>query len=191
MQGTGIAIHPTNLPLDLLHSANLPKPARSFFATREISYQLTFVVMELIFTLGQINEAARQFWQQAGSSRVFAFHAPMGTGKTTFIAALCRELGVSAPCASPSFALVNEYPLPSGESVYHADLYRIDSEAEAREAGIEELLNSGAICLVEWPERAPGILPEDTLHLTMGIEPYSGKEGTEGMRYLRTFTEAS
>lgn len=147
--------------------------------------------MELTFTLAQIDAAAHQFWQQAGSSRVFAFHAPMGTGKTTFIAALCRALGVSAPCTSPSFALVNEYPLPSGESVYHADLYRLHSEGEAREAGIEELLNSGAICLVEWPERAPGIFPADTLHLTMGIEPHSGKGWAEGMRYLRTFTEAS
>jgi tRNA threonylcarbamoyladenosine biosynthesis protein TsaE len=147
--------------------------------------------MELRFTLDQIDAAARQFWQQVGNRRVFAFHAPMGTGKTTFIAALCRALGVVTPGSSPSFALVNEYQLANGEPVYHADLYRIDSEAEAREAGIEELLNSGAVCLVEWPEKAPGIFPPDTLHLIMQILPMPGEEGALGTRYLRTFTEAS
>lgn len=147
--------------------------------------------MELRFTLDQIDAAALQFWQQVGNSRVFAFHAPMGTGKTTFIAALCRALGVVTPGSSPSFALVNEYQLANGEPVYHADLYRIDSEAEAREAGIEELLYSGAVCLVEWPEKAPGIFPPDTIHLIMEILPVPGKEGVFGTRYLRTFTEAS
>ena len=91
--------------------------------------------MELTFTLDQIDEAALQFWQQAGQARVFAFHAPMGTGKTSFIIALCRALGAVTPGSSPSFALVNEYQLANGDPVYHADLYRIGSEAEAREAG--------------------------------------------------------
>jgi len=155
--------------------------------------------MELAFTLDQIDAAASQFWKQAGASRVFAFHAPMGTGKTTFIVALCRALGVTTPGSSPSFALVNEYQLPSGEPVYHADLYRIESEAEAREAGIEELLYSGAICLVEWPEKAPGILPPHTVHLLLEILPGSaatdgsglGDAREPGTRYLRTFTIAS
>jgi tRNA threonylcarbamoyladenosine biosynthesis protein TsaE len=98
---------------------------------------------------------------------------------------------VVTPGSSPSFALVNEYQLANGEPVYHADLYRIDSEAEAREAGIEELLYSGAVCLVEWPEKAPGIFPPDTIHLIMEILPVPGKEGVFGTRYLRTFTEAS
>jgi len=144
--------------------------------------------MELTFSLPQIHEAARLFWQQAGSARVFAFHAPMGTGKTSFIVALCRALGVTTPASSPSFALVNEYQLPGGEPIYHADLYRIDSEEEAREAGIEELLYSGAICLVEWPEKAPGIFPPGTVHLSITILPTDQEPGT---RYLRTFTAAS
>ena len=147
--------------------------------------------MELTFTLVQIDEAARRFWEQAGSARVFAFHAPMGTGKTSFIGALCRALGVSTQVSSPSFALVNEYQLPGGEPVYHADLYRIESESEAREAGIEELLYSGAICLVEWPEKAPGIFPPATLHLSLEILPGSADGQQPGTRYLRTFTTAS
>jgi tRNA threonylcarbamoyladenosine biosynthesis protein TsaE len=155
--------------------------------------------MELTFSLAQIDQAARQFWEQAGQSRVFAFYAPMGTGKTTFIVALCRALGVVTPGSSPSFALVNEYQLPSGAPVYHADLYRIESEAEAREAGIEELLHSGAICLVEWPEKAPGIFPPGTVHVSLEILPGAGDvkhaasitHQEPGTRYLRTFTVAS
>ncbi len=155
--------------------------------------------MELTFTLDQIDEAAHRFWQLAGNARVFAFYAPMGTGKTTFIVALCKALGITAPGSSPSFSLVNEYQLKSGEPVYHADLYRIGGEAEAREAGIEELLHSGAICLVEWPEKAPGILPPNTVHLSLGMlpgigdapHPASATHQEPGTRYLRTFTEAS
>lgn len=147
--------------------------------------------MELTFTLDQIDEAALQFWQQAGQARVFAFHAPMGTGKTSFIIALCRALGAVTPGSSPSFALVNEYQLANGDPVYHADLYRIGSEAEAREAGIEELLYSGAVCLVEWPERAPGIFPPDTVRVALSILPGSLGGQEPGTRYLRTFTEAS
>lgn len=155
--------------------------------------------MELTFSLSQIDRAARQFWEQAGQARVFAFHAPMGTGKTTFIVALCRALGVVTPLSSPSFALVNEYQLPGGEPLYHADLYRIESEAEAREAGIEELLYSRAICLVEWPEKAPGIFPPDTVHVSLEIlsgagdvqDPASATHQEPGTRYLRTFTIAS
>ncbi|MFM7645652.1 MAG: tRNA (adenosine(37)-N6)-threonylcarbamoyltransferase complex ATPase subunit type 1 TsaE [Sphingomonadales bacterium] len=155
--------------------------------------------MELAFTLEQIDAAARQFWQQAGHARVFAFYAPMGTGKTSFIVALCRALGVISPVSSPSFALVNEYQLASGESVYHGDLYRIESEAEAREAGIEELLYSGSICLVEWPEKAPGIFPAGTVHVSLAMQPGAASDSPSGLgtshepgtRYLRTFTIAS
>lgn len=155
--------------------------------------------MELTFSFAQIDQAARQFWEQAGQARVFAFYAPMGTGKTTFIVALCRALGVRSPGSSPSFALVNEYQLPGGEPLYHADLYRIDNEAGAREAGIEELLYSGAICLVEWPDKAPGIFPPATVHVSLEILPGAGDvqhsasatHPEPGTRYLRTFTEAS
>jgi tRNA threonylcarbamoyladenosine biosynthesis protein TsaE len=138
--------------------------------------------MELHFSLSEIDQAARSFWEQAGDYRVFAFHAPMGTGKTTFIAALCRAKGVSAGISSPTFSLINEYATSKGEPIYHIDLYRLRDEEEARQAGVEDCLYSGQICLVEWPEKAPGIFPENTLQVVLETHPET--------RYLRTFTEA-
>lgn len=142
--------------------------------------------MELPFTLDDIDQAARNFWELAGEHKVFAFHAPMGTGKTTFIAALCRAKGVSKPASSPTFSLINEYQTTTGSPVFHIDLYRLRNEAEARDAGVEDTLYSGQICLVEWPEKAPGIFPPETLHLCIESIPGSIPE----TRYLRTFTEA-
>ncbi len=147
--------------------------------------------MEIQFTLSTIEQAARSFLAQAGSRRVFAFHAPMGTGKTTFIAALCRAVGVQSQPSSPTFSLVNEYVTMDGASVYHIDLYRIKDQQEARYAGIEEILHSGDMCFVEWPEKAIEIFPENTLHLNMEIRPVSTPSGIEDTRYLCTFTNTS
>ncbi|MBM3412614.1 MAG: tRNA (adenosine(37)-N6)-threonylcarbamoyltransferase complex ATPase subunit type 1 TsaE [Bacteroidetes bacterium] len=144
--------------------------------------------MELQFTLSTIDQAARLFFEQAKPYKVFAFHAPMGTGKTTFIAALCRAIRVQVQPSSPTFSLVNEYVTSDGASIYHIDLYRISNYQEARDAGIEEILHSGAICFVEWPEKAPEILPDKTLHLRMEVKPDSTPAGTEDSRYLCTFT---
>lgn len=138
--------------------------------------------MELYFSLSEIDQAAKAFWEQAGDYRVIAFHAPMGTGKTTFIAALCRAKGVTGPTSSPTFSLINEYTSSQGDPIYHIDLYRLRDEEEARQAGVEEVLYSGHICLVEWPEKAPGIFPENTLQVVLETHPET--------RYLRTFTEA-
>ena len=88
----------------------------------------------------------------------------MGAGKTTFIQALCKAKKVEDLVGSPTFSLINEYRFPEG-IIYHLDLYRLKDEEEAIRAGIEDCLYSGEICLVEWPERAPGIFPPDTLHL--------------------------
>lgn len=147
--------------------------------------------MELQFTLSTIDQAARLFFEQAGPHRVFAFHAPMGTGKTTFIAALCRAAHVKTQPSSPTFSLVNEYVTLERESVYHIDLYRIKDHEEARNAGIEEILHSGAICFVEWPEKAPEIFPDHALHLRMEIRPVSTPAGIEDTRYLCTFTNTT
>lgn len=147
--------------------------------------------MELQFTLSTIDQAACLFFEQAGPHRVFAFHAPMGTGKTTFIAALCRAAHVKTQPSSPTFSLVNEYVTLEGESVYHIDLYRIKDHEEARNAGIEEILHSGAICFVEWPEKAPEIFPDHALHLRMEIRPVSTPAGIEDTRYLCTFTNTT
>ena len=141
--------------------------------------------MELQFSLDEIDQAAQSFWEQAGNHKVFAFHAPMGTGKTTFIAALCRAKGVSQLASSPTFSLINEYHTSNDGSVFHIDLYRLRNEEEAREAGVEDTLYSGQICFVEWPEKAPGIFPPETLHIRLETKPGSYPE----TRYLRTFTE--
>lgn len=142
--------------------------------------------MELTFSLDTIDQAARDFWAQAGNHKVFAFHAPMGTGKTTFIAALCRAKGTDQHASSPTFSLINEYGSAQGSPIYHIDLYRLHNEADARQAGVEECLYSGHICLVEWPEKAPGIFPPETLQVVIERIPGTAPE----TRYLRTFTEA-
>lgn len=124
--------------------------------------------MEWEFSLETINDTARAFWEAAGQSRVFAFHGDMGAGKTTFIHALCAVKGIKGSVGSPTFSLINEYSLEeNGKSVpfYHMDLYRLKDEEEAARAGVEDALYSGAYCLVEWPEKAPGIFPDDTRHV--------------------------
>jgi tRNA threonylcarbamoyladenosine biosynthesis protein TsaE len=124
--------------------------------------------MEWLFTLDTINEVARECWKATASKTVLAFHAPMGAGKTTFIHALCTVKGVTDPVGSPTFSIINEYRYDckgTKRVLFHMDLYRLKDEEEARNAGVEDALFSGHTCLVEWPEKAPGIFPEDTLHL--------------------------
>jgi tRNA threonylcarbamoyladenosine biosynthesis protein TsaE len=91
----------------------------------------------------------------------------MGAGKTTFIHALCEAMGVKDTITSPTFSIINQYKTVKGQTVYHMDLYRIKDENEAINAGMEDCLYSGNLCLVEWPEKAPGIFPDDTLHITI------------------------
>lgn len=118
--------------------------------------------MELVFTIDSINDAAAQFLTALVDRKVVAFNGDMGAGKTTFIHALCRQLKVTSPVGSPTFSLINQYSYPGGV-LYHMDLYRIKDEDEAIRAGVEDSLYTGHICLVEWPERAPQIFPENTV----------------------------
>lgn len=111
---------------------------------------------------------------------VFAFHAPMGTGKTTFIKALCESLGVSDVINSPTFSIINEYRSDiSGELIYHFDCYRLERLEDALNIGAEDYLMSGALCLVEWPDVLEDILPEDAVHVYL-------EETAGGVRVLRT-----
>ena len=121
------------------------------------------------YSLGEIQKAGFWLWHQLQKCRVIALHGPMGAGKTTLVHALCDQLGVKDSVSSPTFSLINEYILPEGETMYHIDLYRIRDEQEALDAGMEDALFSGDYCIVEWPEKAPGIFPDETLHVTIQV----------------------
>ena len=139
--------------------------------------------MEFRVSLDQLDRFAGQFWQEAGNRRVFAFHGPMGAGKTTLITALCRAKGVADTMSSPTFSIINEYRFQengSEQKIYHMDLYRLRDEEEATTAGVEDVLYSGQTCFVEWPEKAPGLFDEHTLHVT--ITPLTDTERLVKMR---------
>lgn len=121
--------------------------------------------MEVIFSLQEINEVAKIVMEQVGSKKVIALHGQMGAGKTTFTHAFCSALDVIDVVSSPTFSIINQYKTKAGETIYHLDLYRLKDEEEAINAGVEDCLYSGDICLVEWPERVPTIFPEETVHL--------------------------
>ncbi|MDE6198808.1 MAG: tRNA (adenosine(37)-N6)-threonylcarbamoyltransferase complex ATPase subunit type 1 TsaE [Muribaculaceae bacterium] len=124
-----------------------------------------------ISSLDNIDEAARSFIELMGDRTVFAFYGDMGAGKTTFINALSRALGVEEDATgSPSFAIVNEYRSDTtAELIYHFDLYRLESVEEALDLGVEDYFDSGALCLIEWPERIDDILPDDTVKVTVKV----------------------
>lgn len=129
--------------------------------------------MEWIFSLDNINEVANQFWKAAGEKKVFAFHGQMGAGKTTFIHALCEAKGVKDVVGSPTFSIINEYAYDcegTKKALFHMDLYRVKDEEEALRAGVEDALFSGYICLVEWPEKAPGIFPDETIQVNIIVK---------------------
>ena len=125
--------------------------------------------MDANFTLGQIGQVATLLWKEGKTKKVWAFHASMGTGKTTFIHALCKVLGVTSTVSSPTFAIINEYSSPLVGTIFHMDWYRLKNEKEAMNAGVEDSLLSGNLCMIEWPENASGLLPEDTFHIHLKI----------------------
>ena len=126
----------------------------------------------IIADLASIDEAARTFLQEIGDRRIVAFYAPMGAGKTTFTNALCRALGVRDDAvSSPTFAIVNEYRTRDGEPVYHFDFYRIEKAAEALDIGFYDYIDSGCLCLMEWPENIEELLPEETLRVRISVAP--------------------
>ena len=126
-----------------------------------------------INSLADINEAAKQFIENMGDGKVFAFYGKMGAGKTTFIKAICEELGVDDVITSPTFAIVNEYQsATTGDSIYHFDFYRIKKLEEVYDMGYEDYFYSGSLCFLEWPELIDDLLPEDATKVTI--------EATEG-----------
>ena len=124
-----------------------------------------------ISSLEDIDRCAGQFLEQIGDNRVIAFYAPMGAGKTTFTSALCRVLGVREDAvSSPTFAIVNEYRSGMGEPIYHFDFYRIENPAEALDIGFYDYVDSGDLCLIEWPENIETILPDDALKVRILVQ---------------------
>lgn len=125
-----------------------------------------------ITSLDTIHEAAREFIGSMDDRTVFAFHGNMGAGKTTFIKAICEELGVQDVINSPTFAIINEYRSDTtGELIYHFDFYRINKLSEAEDIGTEDYFFSGALCFIEWPEKIEELLPGDVVHVTITEEP--------------------
>ncbi|HET9745484.1 MAG TPA: tRNA (adenosine(37)-N6)-threonylcarbamoyltransferase complex ATPase subunit type 1 TsaE [Chitinophagaceae bacterium] len=124
--------------------------------------------MDLIYKLNEIRDAAARFWETIGDKKVVAFHGDMGAGKTTLIHALCETKGVEDVVGSPTFSIINEYAYTGG-MIFHIDLYRLKDEEDAMRAGVEDCLYSDHICFVEWPEKASGLFPPDTVHASIEV----------------------
>jgi len=121
--------------------------------------------MNVEFTLNEIKSIAEKLWQQYNQYSIWAFYGDMGSGKTTFIHALCEVLQVKDVTGSPTFAIINEYRSYLAGIIYHMDWYRLKDEEEAVQAGIEDCLFSGNLCLIEWPDKAVELLPDNTLNI--------------------------
>ncbi len=141
--------------------------ARKNYPTMEIRIQ----------TLGDLQEAARQFVAAMQDRKIFAFYGAMGAGKTTFIKAVCEALGVEDVINSPTFAIVNEYLDGAGEPIYHFDFYRLRKASEAYDIGFEDYVGSGHLCLMEWPEVVEPLLPDETVRVEI-------KEAPDGSRVV-------
>ena len=129
--------------------------------------------MELIFSLEKIEIAAKKFIDLLKDRTVVAFHGNLGAGKTTFIKAVCKQLGVKENVSSPTFSIINQYTSANNKTIFHIDLYRVKDNEEAINAGVEECIYSGDTCFIEWPERV-SLLPEDAVNVF--IEPISETE---------------
>lgn len=126
----------------------------------------------VIKDLRDIGRAAEEFLEAVGNHRIIAFYAPMGAGKTTFTTALCHKLGVREDAvSSPTFAIVNEYRTGNGEPMYHFDFYRVSKVSEALDIGFYDYIDSGCLCVIEWPENIEDILPEETLKVSITVNP--------------------
>lgn len=122
--------------------------------------------------LEDLDRAAKEFLKAIGDASLVAFYAPMGAGKTTFTTAVCKALGVQEDAiSSPTFAIVNEYRGGAGQPIYHFDFYRIERPEEALDIGLYDYLDSGDLCLMEWPENIEALLPEETLKVSISVNP--------------------
>lgn len=124
--------------------------------------------MEMQISITDLDKFAEAFWKHVKKAKVFVFHGSMGAGKTTIIMALCKYKGVSDNMSSPTFSIINEYDYQDEEGlkrIFHIDLFRLKNIEEVIQAGVEECVNSGSLCFVEWPEKAPELFDEETRHV--------------------------
>ena len=117
-----------------------------------------------------LRQVAKAFLERAGHCRVWLLYGEMGSGKTTFVKSLCAHLGVTDMASSPTFSIVNEYETDDHRKIYHFDFYRIKNEAEAYDIGTEEYFYSGHLCLVEWPEKIPSLIPPEHVEVLITVE---------------------
>ena len=132
--------------------------------------------MTINFTLEEIQATAKQILSTPSLKKVITFHAEMGVGKTTLIKEIVKQLGVKDNSSSPTFSLVNEYETTAGEIVYHFDLYRLNSEEEAYDMGVDEYFYSGNWCFIEWPEKTPNLIPIDHASINMKLNKDGSRE---------------
>lgn len=121
--------------------------------------------MEIIYSLGEIESIAKKILLLAKNYSIISFSGEMGAGKTTLINFICQQLGVDETVNSPTYAIIQEYKTKTGKAIYHMDLYRIKNNQEAIEAGVEDCLQSGSLCLVEWPENATLLFDQQTVSI--------------------------
>jgi len=134
------------------------------------------MIKEDNYFLHEISNAASRFLNQFNEKKVFAFFGEMGVGKTTFIKAICKELGVIDVVNSPSFSIVNEYQTNKKDKIYHIDFYRIEKLEEIYDFGYEDYLYSNQYCFIEWPEKAQDILPLTTVSIFMKENPNGSRQ---------------
>ena len=130
--------------------------------------------------LDRIDDAAREFLEEIGNNKIIALYGSMGAGKTTFVTAICRVLGVEDVVNSPTFTIVNEYETQTGEAVFHFDFYRIKSLREVEDLGFEEYVYSDSLCLMEWPEMIEEMLPQETLKVSISEQ----EDGTRLIKFI-------
>lgn len=133
--------------------------------------------MEIKFSLEQIHQVAQKVLKQ-NPQKVILFNGDMGVGKTTFIKALSKALGVKDATSSPTFSLVNEYEADAGKLVYHFDVYRLKNEGEAYDMGIDEYLYSGEWCFIEWAEKIPSLIPQQHSIIDIKLLPDGNRQLT-------------
>lgn len=132
--------------------------------------------MEIIFSHEELKSAAKEFLNLVNKYKVFAFSGDLGAGKTTFITELCHQMNVVEDVTSPTYSIIQEYHTANDQTIYHLDLYRLRDMDEAIEAGVDDTINSGDICFVEWPERVPEVFPSNAVNVSIRIlENYNRK----------------